>query len=86
MSDAKTTWNYRVRKRIITGNHDDWESYDIIETYYEDDKVVMWAEPSPAQGDCLDDLRADLQLMAAALDWPVLDDAELPRARGGLHV
>lgn len=70
------TWNYRVHHKMT----DLGEDFDIIEAYYNDaGELVNWAEHVWPYGDTLDDLRADLGYMVAAVERPALEDADLPR-------
>lgn len=73
---CEVTWNYRVlrrRTKDIFGR--EVESYGVHEVYYDDD-----GEPSSCtmnsvgpSGDTFEDLAADLRLLVAALNKPILE-------------
>ena len=65
------TWEYRVDEKVVGDNR--W--YEIVEVYYEKDKIFGSAYALPT-GDSLEDLRKDLELMLKALDKPVISDEE----------
>lgn len=60
-------WNYRVMAREGT--------LGIYEVFYKPDGEVHWfsADPVPAAGESMDELAADIQRQANALNQPVLD-------------
>lgn len=70
-------WNYRVVHK-----EGDEDSYTIGEIYYDDaGRVTTWLVDErgiPAFGETLEELADDLELMLAACELPVLEEAELP--------
>ena len=68
-------WNYRVIKSIT----DSEEEYTIRDVYHDrDGEPKMWSKnPDSALGGTLKELKADLRMQIAALEKPVLDEAEL---------
>ena len=64
-------WNYRVLKR--TSSKEEW--YEIYEVYYDDSGQPIACTESPARpfGETLEELEADLQHFAEAMEKPVLD-------------
>lgn len=73
------SFEYRVVTFDATEEGD--VGFFIIEAYYDESgAVVAYKEPSDSHpgGESVDELRADLNLMLAALDRPVLTEADLP--------
>lgn len=71
------TWNYRVISR--TDPSGSGELFGIHEVYYDSiGRVEGWTEePCDPFGESLSELRADLEMMMAALEKPVLKEADL---------
>lgn len=71
------TWEYRVVAFESTrGTY-----HGIIEAYYGDSgDVELWSSPLDVhpEGETLEEFRADLELMLAACEKPVLKSADLP--------
>lgn len=75
------SWNYRVvRLGWASGEF----TCQIHEVYYHPDGALRaWsAEPVAPHGETPEELCADLARMAAALERPVLEHADLPGAAG----
>ena len=67
------SWNYRVVQSAV--------GLRIFDVYYTDDgrPIAVNATPSYVYGSTVDDLRAQLALMAEALQQPILNEAEIGR-------
>jgi hypothetical protein len=76
------TWNDRV---VRTTNGDE-EGFAIYEVYDDDNgrPEARTEEPAHPAGETLEELADDLQAYQAALQQPVLDDAEFLQAGGEL--
>lgn len=67
-------WNHRAMEREVHGE----KLIFIVEVYYnEDDSVMGWTESEEVWSETVDGLRTQLQWMTAALEKPVLIEAEL---------
>lgn len=66
------SWNYRA----VVEHCGDEDVYTLREVYYDAAGNINGWSPSPAEphGDSLDELRADLERMRAALDKPALEE------------
>jgi hypothetical protein len=71
------SWNYRVVRRQWDEFGD--STYAFHEAYYTGDGVVESITENPVvpQGDNMEDLASELELMKAALNYPFLDYDEL---------
>lgn len=74
------SWNYRVFHRQIQwtgadGSHASADEFTVREAYYDDDgKVNAWsADPMSPHGETMEELSADLALMAKAFLEPVVE-------------
>ena len=70
------TWEYRVVRYVRGGE----ETLEIHEVFYDvAGAIELWSPLSSSPGgETLEELVADLALMRAATDRPVLERAELP--------
>lgn len=67
-------WDYRVTKQVVDGE----TAHHIREFYYDGGDIVGWTrDPMYAQGETAEGLRADLDRMISAFDYPVIDLDEL---------
>ena len=72
------TWNYRVVKEECQGSTTG-ELLRIKEAYYDEDKKnpsSLTVEAVYAQGETLEELKEDFNLMLKAFDKPVIKDEE----------
>ncbi len=67
------TWNHRVIRRT----HPQWKRpyFAVHEVFYDEDDVpyLVTQEPVDVGGESLDEVRQSLEMMAAALEKPVID-------------
>lgn len=69
-------WNYRTIKQTFRTEAGVTETYRIHEVYYDDSgKIDGWSQgPIAPYGESIEELKADLSYLAAALEKPVLVD------------
>ena len=77
----KSHWNYRVLRR----GHDMGEgmpkvyTFDIREVYYTEGVAnATTVNPMHPQGETMDELYKDIQMMVTSFDRPVIDDDNFP--------
>lgn len=78
------SWNYRVIEKVSLDMDDDiiGATYSVHEVYYRDGAPDMWCEsPQAPFGETLEELQADLERMARAIDKPTLKWDEMPGNR-----
>lgn len=81
-------WNYRVlyREHAVPGS-ESVTLYDVHEVYYDDDgNPRAWSsDPISAHGESMEDVAADLRLMALALNKPALSLSALEAEMKSRH-
>jgi len=73
-----TTWNYRVMREVSPDPDGDWETYSIVEAYYDDEGRIEGTTGSiKPMGNSLLELKSDLCLMLQALERDTLDSESI---------
>ena len=71
------TWNYRIMKHEEKGQ----VYYQIHEAFYDDleQEATSWAGPIEPGAETVEGLKADLDLMLQAFQYPVLEPKQVPQ-------
>lgn len=72
-------WNYRIIEHDIT----EPDYMAVCEVYYaKDGKPIGWCNASAPCGESAEDIKAEIEMMKAALDKPVLKESDFKSGAG----
>lgn len=75
-------WNYRLVRRVADINGYEIPFLSIMEVYYDatDDSIMGWVDKEVTPyGECIEDIKDDLDFISQACDRPILEYDDLPK-------